>query len=211
MSLPDPDILERAHAGDRVAIGALIEPELGRVHATCRRMVGNPDDAAELAQDAVVRAIRGIGSYDGRSAFSTWLTRVTINTCLSWHRARGRRAGRMPIAIENADAFPDRGPGPSGGSGASGEPEGMGGVQEDGPARSRIEEALERMKPEHRAVLVLRDVRELDYGAIGAALDLPLGTVKSRISRARIALRREMERLADDEIDTNEIEHERSG
>ena len=87
-------------------------------------MVGSRDDAAELAQDALVRAIRGIGSYDGRSAFSTWLTRVTINTCLSWHRAQGRRAGRLPTPVENPDAFAD----PR--SAARGEPESAGGVQE---------------------------------------------------------------------------------
>ena len=198
MSRPDPDILERAHAGDREAIGALLEPELGRVYATCRRMVGNHDDAAELAQDALVRAIRGIESYDGRSAFSTWLTRVTINTCLSWHRRQGRRAGKTPVAIENPDVFPDQRE-----SGRRLEPGGVDGVQEgSGDAvggtdrRSRVEIALERIKPEHRAVLVLRDIRELDYEAIGAALDLPLGTVKSRISRARRALRQEMESLA---------------
>jgi RNA polymerase sigma-70 factor (ECF subfamily) len=183
VSRPDADILERAHAGDREAIGSLIEPELDRVYATCRRMVGNADDAAELAQDAVVRAIRGIGTYDGRSAFSTWLTRVTMNTCLSWHRSRGRRKGIRAASLDNADTFPDRGTRPGG------EPGGGDGVQEGGPRASLVEAGLERLKPEHRAVLVLRDVRELDYDAIGAALDLPLGTVKSRISRARVALR----------------------
>ena len=188
MSAPDPDILARAKAGDRAALGALIAPELDRVYATCRRMVSNPDDAAELAQDALVRAIRGIGSYDGRSAFSTWLTRVTMNTCLSWHRARGRRAGKLPGPIENPDVFPDpRGPA---------EPGAAGGVQAGGGDRaSRVEAALDRINPEHRAVLVLRDVRGLDYDAIGAALDLRLGTVKSRLFRARAAMRDALESM----------------
>lgn len=187
MSTPDPDILARAQSGDRDALGSMLEPELDRVYATCRRMVSNPEDAAELAQDAVVRAIRGIGSYDGRSAFSTWLTRVTINTCLSWHRVQGRRAGKTPVAIEDADRFPDH----------AAEPSGPGGVQPgertrsgpDQPVRTRLEHALERLKPEQRAVLVLRDVRGLDYESIGAALDLPVGTVKSRLFRARAAMR----------------------
>ncbi len=193
MSGPDPDILARAQAGDRDALGALIEPELDRVYATCRRMVGNREDAAEVAQDALVRAIRGIGSYDGRSAFSTWLTRVTINTCLSWHRARGRRAGRTPVPIENADVFPD-----PRSAGAIREPGADAGVQSRDAVpgvRSRVERALDRINPEHRAVLVLRDVRGLDYEAIGAALDLPVGTVKSRLFRARAAMRDAMEAL----------------
>ena len=193
MAAVDPDILKRAKAGDRVALGALIEPELDRVYATCRRMESNRDDAAELAQDAIVRAIRGIGSYDGRSAFSTWLTRVTINTCLSWHRTKGRRAATRPVSIENPDIYPDRATELSGADGV----QSTGGTGH-GPgdsARTPIERALEAINPEHRAVLVLRDVRGLDYDAIGAALDLPLGTVKSRIYRARVALRKAVESL----------------
>jgi DNA-directed RNA polymerase specialized sigma24 family protein len=127
VSRPDPDILERAHAGDREAIGSLIEPELDRVYATCRRMVGNADDAAELAQDAVVRAIRGIGTYDGRSAFSTWLTRVTMNTCLSWHRSRGRRAGIPGGDRTTRTRFRTAEPGAGAGT------RGRDGVQEGGP------------------------------------------------------------------------------
>lgn len=189
MASPETDILERAQAGDRRALSALFEPEVGRVYATCRRMIGNPDDAAEVAQDAMVRAIRGIGTCAGRSAFSTWLTRVTINTCLSWHRARGRRKGRTPIAIENADVFAD----PRGA-----ELSARGGVQPGYGADAalvarRLDAALEEISPEHRAVLVLRDVRGLEYDAIGAALDLPLGTVKSRLYRARAALRAALE------------------
>lgn len=179
------ELLDRARAGDRAALSALLEPEMDRVYATCRRMVGNRDDAAELAHESVVRAIRGLGSFDGRSSLATWITRVTMNTCLSWHRARGRRAGRMPVSAENLD-------------GIAGEPDGAGGVQSgsggssaglDAGVRDRIEDALDMIKPEQRAILVLRDVRGLDYDAIGAALDIPLGTVKSRIYRARTALR----------------------
>ena len=200
MSRPDADILERARAGDRDAIGALLEPELDRVYATCRRMVGNADDAAELAQDSVVRAIRGIGSYDGRSAFSTWLTRVTINTCLSWHRARGRRSAIRAASLRDAGSFPDASV-----SGRPGtEPERTDGVQRGEPRVARVEAALDQLNPEHRAVLVLRDVREMDYEAIGAALDLPLGTVKSRISRARGALRRLLEAEEADESQGHE-------
>ena len=187
MAAPDVDILKRARAGDRAALAELLEPEMDRVYATCRRMVGNPDDAAELAHDSIVRAIRGLGSFDGRSSLATWITRVTMNTCLSWHRARGRRAGRMHLSAENPDEI-------------GGEPGSVGGVQpESGPAdtgvRDRIEEALNMINPEQRAILVLRDIRGLDYDSIGAALDIPIGTVKSRIYRARAALRTGLESL----------------
>lgn len=187
MATPDPDMLERARAGDRAALSALLEPEMGRVYATCRRMVGNRDDAAELAHESVVRAIRGLDSFDGRSSLGTWITRVTMNTCLSWHRARSRRAGKMPVSSEYLD-------------GIAGEPGGAGGVQSvsggvDAALRDRLEDAMDTIRPEQRAILVLRDVRGLDYDAIGAALDIPLGTVKSRIYRARVALRAALETL----------------
>ncbi|USO00307.1 MAG: RNA polymerase sigma factor [Phycisphaeraceae bacterium] len=174
MSRPDPDILRRAQAGDRDALDVLLRPELDRVFATCRRMVGGRQEAEELAQDALVKVIRGLPTYDGRASLSTWMTRVTINACLSWMRSRARHSGRRPISLEQPDTL-------------AGEPGVAPGVQPD--EKARLERALDGLKPEHRAILVLRDVRELDYEAIGAALDLPIGTVKSRLFRARAALR----------------------
>jgi len=184
MTGPDPDILARAQAGDRGALGELLEPEMSRVYATCRRMVGDRQDAEELAQEAMVRIIRGLPTFDGRASLSTWLTRVTINTCLTWLRSKARRSEHKPVNIKN----PDR---------QIGELDAPAGVQSgesDDPRVARVHQSLARLKPEHRAVLVLRDVRDLDYDAIGAALDLPTGTVKSRIFRARAALREEIER-----------------
>lgn len=182
MTQTDPDILERAQAGDREAIGTLLEPEMGRVFATCRRMVSGREDAEELAQEALIRVIRGLPKFDGRSALSTWITRVTINTCLSWLRTRARRAGKTPVHLEHPDREPGNPPEPAG-------------VQQGDPRALRVQEALTRLKPEHRAVLVLRDVRDLDYDSIAEALDLAVGTVKSRIFRARAALRAEIEAI----------------
>ena len=195
MTETDPDILERAQAGDREAIGALLEPEMGRVFATCRRMVGSRDEAEELAQEALIRVIRGLPRFDGRSALSTWITRVTINTCLSWLRTKARRAGKTPLNLKHPDREPGNPPEPAG-------------VQQGDPRALRVQEALTRLKPEHRAVLVLRDVRDLDYDSIAAALDLAVGTVKSRIFRARAALRAEIESIEEQEHQT---QHERDG
>jgi RNA polymerase sigma-70 factor (ECF subfamily) len=174
-------MLERAQSGDREALEALLRPELDRVYAVCRRMVGSRQEAEELAQDALVKIIRGLPAFDGRSSLSTWITRVTINACLSWLRTRARQAGRRPVGIENPDEL-------------ASEPAAAGGVQERSGLVARVERALEGLKPEHRAILVLRDVRELEYDAIGAALDLPVGTVKSRLFRARAALREALEK-----------------
>lgn len=177
MPRPDPDILKRAQDGDRDALDALLRPEMDRVYATCRRMVGSRQDAEELAQDALVKVIRGLPTYDGRASLSTWMTRVTINACLSWMRSRARKSDKRPISLEQPDTL----------AGELGTPPGV--QVEENTARSRVERALEALKPEHRAILVLRDVRDLDYEAIGSALDMPIGTVKSRLFRARAALR----------------------
>jgi RNA polymerase sigma-70 factor (ECF subfamily) len=169
-------MLDRARAGDREALAHLLGPELDRIYAVCRRMVRGRGDAEDLAQEALVRIIRGLPSFDGRSSLSTWMTRVAINTCLSWGRSRSRRS-------EITLAFPPEA-----------EPDRPAGVQSEPEEVARIDRALERLSPEHRAILVLRDVRELDYEQIGAALDLPVGTVKSRLFRARAAFREAMAR-----------------
>ena len=194
MDRPDPDILKRAQEGDRDALDVLLRPELDRVYATCRRMVSSRDEAEELSQDALVKIIRGLPTYDGRASLSTWMTRVTINACLSWLRARTRRARRAggdggvgPISLDTPDAIAAE-------PGRGSEPGAAGGVQpDDAAASARVVRALDALRPEYRAVLVLRDVRGLDYAAIGSALDLPVGTVKSRLFRARSALRAALE------------------
>lgn len=189
MEPPDRDILERARSGDREAMGLLLAPELDRVYATCRRMVGRREDAEELAQDALVKIIRGLPTFDGRSSLSTWMTRVTINACLSWMRTRARTSGRRPVNLEQPELI-------------RAEPGTPAGVQSD--EHAALERALDRLKPEYRAILVLRDVRELDYEAIGASLDLPIGTVKSRLFRARAALRRALESESGEELSPKE-------
>ena len=192
MDRPDPDILKRAQEGDRDALDALLRPEVDRVYAVCRRMVSNRADAEELAQDALVKIIHGLRGYDGRASLSTWMTRVAINVCLSWHRARGRRMRRAGgiVGLEHPDSVE---------SPSAGEPGGVDGVQErEDPRRRRVERALDAVRPDFRAVLVLRDIRGLDYAAIGSALDLPVGTVKSRLFRARAALREAMEAMEED-------------
>ncbi|MEL6330489.1 MAG: RNA polymerase sigma factor [Planctomycetota bacterium] len=183
---PDPAVLKRAKAGDRDALAALLEPETARIHAICVRMVG-PAEARDLAQDALVKVIRGLPSFDGRSQLSTWITRVAMNACLSWLRAEGRArtSGKRPVSLDSEPAA---------------EPHDPGGVQSraGGGADTRprlVVAALGQLSPEHRAILVLRDVRDLDYEQIAGVLDLASGTVKSRLFRARAALRKEVERL----------------
>jgi len=174
--------LQAAQQGDRSAIAALIEPEADRVYAVCLRMVGHPETARDLAQEALAKAIRGLPDFDGRSAFGTWITRIAMNTCLSWHRSR-KRASRNPIASLHIDPVELD----------STEHTPAWSVQWE-ERRRAVAVALEQLSPEHRAVLVLRDVRGLEYEQIGEVLDIAVGTVKSRLFRARASLREAVER-----------------
>jgi RNA polymerase sigma-70 factor (ECF subfamily) len=171
---PDPDLdaalVARASAGDRTALDALLRAHQHRVLAICTRMLGEPADAADAAQDAMIAICRGLARFDHRSSFSTWVYRVSTNACLDEIRRRKRR--------------------PRAGLPAHEDPRAATAHDDAIAARVTIEAALLEL-PEHaRAAIVLRDLCGLDYAEIGEVLDLPPGTVRSRIARARAALAR---------------------
>ncbi len=143
-----------------------------RVYALCRRITGNDADAADAAQDALIAIVRGLPRFDGRSSFSTWAYRVTSNACLDELRRRRRRPA-VGVAADDGRA-------------EAGEP----GVAIDTTVADRVslDEALARLPDDYRVAVVLRDVADLDYAEIAAALDIPPGTVRSRIARGRAAL-----------------------
>jgi RNA polymerase sigma-70 factor (ECF subfamily) len=167
--LPDDDavLAARAARGDRAALETLLERHADRIHALCRRVVTNPDDALDATQEAMVAVVRGIRRFDGRSAFTTWLYRVATNAALDEVRRRGRR----PIPSELPDR-PARGP------------------SFDGQVDDRvdIDAALATLPEEFRVAVVLRDLCDLDYAAIAQVLGVPDGTVRSRIARGRALL-----------------------
>jgi RNA polymerase sigma-70 factor (ECF subfamily) len=163
---PDGALASRAAAGDRRALETLLERHVDRVHAVCRRALGDPEDALDATQEALIAVARGIGSFDGRSAFTTWLYRVATNAALD----EGRRKARRPEPVDPAEA-------PAGAS-----PEDAVG------ARLDIDAALRDLPEEFRVAVVLRDLCDLDYADIAAVLGVPAGTVRSRIARGRAAL-----------------------
>lgn len=140
------------------------------VHALCRRMTGNEADAADAAQEALVAMARGIHRFDGRSRFSTWAYRVTVNACLDELRRRARRPQPQPV-----EEFPVVSRGAPSFDTAVGD-------------RLDIDAALAELPEDFRAAVVLRDLCDLDYAEIAAVLDIPPGTVRSRIARGRAAL-----------------------
>lgn len=171
---PDADLLPSAQAGDREAIDALLRRHEAHLHAVCRRITGDPTDALDALQEAMIAIVRGLPRFDGRSRTSTWMYRVTTNACLDELRRRRRRP---------ADALPDVEPAPDGAPP---------GVAEAVADRTDIDAALAALPIEFRAPVVLRDLIGHDYAEIAAILDLPPGTVRSRIARGRAAVARHL-------------------
>jgi RNA polymerase sigma-70 factor (ECF subfamily) len=181
--LRELQLVQAYRRGDADAIAELLRAYQRRVYAVCYRMVRDEHDARDLAQDAMVRIIQGLDGYDGRSKLSTWVIRVTMNCCLSHLRKqRLRRHGSLEGDWADGDARPAGG----------GELPPDRGV-EQGEMRGILSRALGRLDPQMRSVLVLRDMQDLEYSQIAEVLAIPVGTVKSRLFRARLALREAVE------------------
>ncbi len=169
----DSTLALAAAAGDRAALELLLDRHADLMHAVCRRIVGNPEDALDATQEALIAVARGISRFDGRSRLTTWLYRIATNAALDELRRRKRR----PVPHET---LPEPGPAGTTGHHTPG--------TDTVDARLTIDAALARLPEEFRVAVVLRDLCDLDYAEIAAVLELPPGTVRSRISRGRAAL-----------------------
>jgi RNA polymerase sigma-70 factor (ECF subfamily) len=171
---PDEDLVAAAQRGDGAAMDQLLRRHYGRVHAVCRRIAGSTRDADDAAQEAMIRVVRNIDRFDGRAAFGTWIYRIATNTALDELRKRKRRPQLRLIADDDDDRAPI-------------EPiDELAHRTVDAVAdRISIDDALAGLPDEFRAPVVMRDVGDLDYAEIALALDIPIGTVKSRIARGR--------------------------
>jgi RNA polymerase sigma-70 factor (ECF subfamily) len=166
----------RASAGDAGAFRLLVREHSGLVYRVALRILG-PQDAQDASQETWIRAWRNIEKFRGDSAFSTWLYRITVNTCLSARRKESRRKERE----YSGDELPFL-PEPAGGD-ADPEAAALSVHQ-----REEILAALERVRTEHRAALVLRHMEGLSYAEIAQILDVPDGTAKGWVSRGRAAM-----------------------
>lgn len=185
MSQPDEVLVSKCKRGDMAAFDELIGRYQDRVYNLAYRLTSSHDDASDMAQEAFLRVYVSLSGFRGRSAFSTWLYRVVSNVCLDELRRRGRR----PLLV--VDRAVDTGEGelvrevvdPSPGPDEHVERRELG---------REIQKALAGLGDQQRLMVILRDIDELSYQEIAEILSLPLGTVKSRLSRARQALRDEM-------------------
>jgi RNA polymerase sigma-70 factor, ECF subfamily len=172
----DEALAAAANSGDRGALEALLGRHFDRIHGICRRVTGHPEDALDATQEALIAVTRGLHRYDGRSLFTTWLYRVATNAALDELRRRKRRP-------EPAELIDDRPLGSGPGAAPAVAP-----VESAVVARLDVDAALSALSPEFRAAVVLRDLCDLDYSEIADVLDVPIGTVRSRIARGRAAI-----------------------
>ena len=182
--MDEKQIIEKVLAGDNNAFGELVEAYQDKVYNLALRMCGNADDAFDLAQDAFFRAWRGLSGFQFESAFSTWLFRLTSNVCLDWLRAKKRRPTVSLTTLDDEGEevqMEIRDPGKS--------PEELLLAAED---RAAVAKAMNELPVEFREILTLRAIDDLSYTEIAEILHLREGTVKSRLSRARLALRNKL-------------------
>src|SRR5271157_1507669 len=163
----DLELIRRTQAGDTEAFGELVTKYRSKLFTMVCAMVGNENDAWDLAQEGFLRAWRSIHRFEGRSSFYTWLHSITVNLTLDSLRRKGRRE-----EVELSDTIPSFLPGP--------------GVDyECTEIREQVDAALARLSPEHRAVVLLKELEDLQYDEIAEVLNLSIGTVMSRLFYAR--------------------------
>ncbi len=180
--LDDAMLIQRSQAGDRSAFDSLINKHSTRAYQYAFRLTRNAEEAADVVGDAFVRVHNALPNFKGQSAFTTWLYRILTNCYLDIRKKeKNRQTLSLDVAVQGSDGELER--------------------QIEDPSKSPFEEsvrdarentvesALGEMADYQRAMILMYHVEMLSYEEIAAALDLPLGTVKSRLNRARLSLR----------------------
>ncbi len=164
----DRVVARRAARGDHRALESLLTRHTDRIYAVCRRILVDHDDALDATQETLVAIARGIGSFNGRSAFGTWVHRVATNAALDELRRRKRR----PVPTGDDLDRPAR----------------LVAIDDTVSDRLDVDAALAALPEDFRVAVVLRDLCDFEYAEIALILDVPAGTVRSRIARGRAAL-----------------------
>ena len=170
------ELVRAAAKGRTEAFEELVRLHEKKVYALTLRMCGNPEDARDAAQEAFLSAWRGLPSFRGEAGFSTWLYRLASNAAIEHLRRNRRQREEDSLDAGEMDA-PDQSPGPQE-------------AAEGSELQRAVADGLASLSEDHRRILLLREYQQLSYDEIAQTLDMDLGTVKSRISRARRALRK---------------------
>ena len=179
------ELVARSQRGDASAFDALVRSHYTLTYNVAFRLLSDADAASDATQAAFVRAFRSISNFRHTAAFSTWLYRIVTNVCLDSIRQRERSAQSLTLLSDEDDDGQQERDIPDG----SGDPAQ---ALERAEVQELVQAALRRLSTDHRAVLVLYDLQGFSYEEVGEVLQLPLGTVKSRLNRARHALKEEI-------------------
>lgn len=183
-SWDDRRLIGACVAGKSAAYGVLVRRYQDRLYNTVFRLLDNAEDAQDVVQESFINAYQSLASFKGDSLFFTWLYRIAMNASISLRRKKKvtislETGSKHDLLIDPLDESQDNQPGDA---------------MERREDESRLASALARLSPEHKAVIVLKDIEDLKYEDIAAALEVPVGTVRSRLHRARLELREVLEK-----------------
>ncbi|MHB1125718.1 MAG: RNA polymerase sigma factor [Bacillota bacterium] len=178
----DDDLIARSRKGEEEAFEALVSRYQRQVYTVAYRFMGNHDDASDLAQEAFIRAFYSMKSFRGDSSFKTWIHQIVANVCRDELRKRQRQ---QTVSLDEPYLTED-GPMARQASGWDLSPEQL---YEEKEGSEHLQKLIDELPPEYRMVLVMREIQDMSYEEIASQLDCSLGTVKSRLSRARKILR----------------------
>lgn len=184
----DYSLVAACRSGNAEAFGILVKRYQDRLFPTILRLTGNADDALDLLQDTFFRAYQKLGKFRGRSSFYTWLYRIAVNLALSDRRKR-RTSGHTSHFDGGRDLDPPDDSDLAIPSGAL----------ERAETHAEVQAALNALLPDHRAVVVMKEFDGFRYEEIAEILNIPVGTVRSRLHRARAELRHQLKHLIEDE------------
>ena len=181
--MSEKELVNLLKKGDRDAFNILIEQYQGKVYNIAVGMLNDQEDALDASQEVFINIYRGVGSFKENSSLSTWIYRVCANVCKDFLRKRMRKANVISLDSKTDDdepmQIPDDAPTPER-------------ISEQTELQRRVREAMDQLSNEYKEVLVLCDIEGLSYEEISKILKIPEGTVKSRINRARQALRKKI-------------------
>jgi RNA polymerase sigma-70 factor (ECF subfamily) len=181
-----PDsLIEQCLRGDQSAWETIVRQNWRKVFNVAYKFVGKHDEAEDLTQDIFLKIFKALRTFDRRANFQTWIISISRNLCIDHYRSVRKERQTIAREIDTSDLQP-----------ASGE-RGPYQVVEHGDLRALLRQALQTLPVSLRTAVILRDLQELSYQEIADRLELPEGTVKSRINRGRIELARQLRRLQD--------------
>jgi RNA polymerase sigma-70 factor (ECF subfamily) len=184
----DQGLIDACRRGQTEAFGMLVRRYQDRLYPTVLRLTGSAEDAHDLLQETFLRAYRKLSLFQGESSFYTWVYRIAVNLALSDRRRR--KSARPAVDLSGRETF-DPADDP-----AQTDPAGP---LERAERDARVQDALSTLAPDHRAVVVLKDLDGLRYEEIAELLNIPVGTVRSRLHRARNELRLLLHGILDEE------------